>query len=654
MKTRLLIGLFFLLLCNCSNAQIWRQVKDRIKNKVEQKVLQKAEQSVDNAIDSIGKKKKTVMQEVEQEPGATQVFVTSQMADIPTTNPVVDTVPEPQTIIEEEKKEAGNEVTQQEGFISITLSADKIFTGGIIYISGKSVLYKDYKTMELTITGKGYSEKKTVALITGGTYNSIWNVPVAEGEYTITAISSDKKATASKKVTVYELPELEEMAKGNVEETNKAFEKVKERIDKVKGMLSTTQASELEKKLKDVAVKKDAAIKFFNSVNDSNKRLAQMAKKGKTLPRNLSQNLSELNQHLKKQSDEMKQMQEFINHEPADNSICEYLVMINEACAAFSTFSAFWEKSVQAVLTNIVLDKVPPAVVGKGNEMVGKPIPEPADFIPKETSKLFVTAMVDCESMITIKGKTGIAGDLISFITDILMKMFCGVYKGEMTHTYSMIFKNKDGKTYWRYGVEMKAVVNLRYPKNSSKGKIIKMKGAFEGNATAFSFFANPKEAMAEELKANGRYNMVETFTILDIPPVAIPFSAAQQDIYGFGAIARAGATPASFYIPVDAEYNQDNHQIKFFINPALNDFSPLVKNTQLYVILAVLPMCRVENYPVEKAQKTIKGSLKEKNYFIMTGEAEGKPRFEGTINRKIKDPEFEIDLKIYMKVAKD
>jgi hypothetical protein len=609
---------------------------------VEQKVLQKAEQSVDNAIDSIGKKKKTTQQGTPQEPDA----ITPQ--------PVIDTVPAPQTIIEEEKTQGGNEVTQQEGFISIVLSADKIFVGGIISISGKTVLYKDYKTTELTITGKDYLEKKTVALITGGAYNATWNVPATEGEYTITAISSDKKATASKKITVYELPELEEMAKDNVEETNKAFEKVKERIEKVKGMVSTTQASELEKKLKDVAVKKDAAIKFFNSVNDANKKLAQMAKKGKTLPRNLSQNLSELNQHLKKQSDDMRQMQEFINHEPADNSICEYLVMINEACAAFSTFSAFWEKSVQAVLTNIVLDKVLPTAVGEVNKMDRKPLPEPADFIPKEAAKLYATAKLDFESLISKKGKAGIAGDLISFIADVLMKIFCGVYKGEMTHTYTMIFKNKDGKTYWRYGVEMKAVVSLRYPKSDNKGRIIKMKGAFEGNATAFSFFANPKEAMAEELKANGRYNMVETFTILDILPVAIPFSAAQQDIFGFGAIARAGATPASFYIPVDAEYNQDNHQIKFFINPALNDFSPLVKNTQLYVILAVLPMCRVENYPVEKAEKTIRGSLKEKNYFIMTGEAEGEPRFEGTINRKIKDPEFEIDLKIYMKVAKD
>jgi hypothetical protein len=621
MKNRLLIWLFFLLSSHLGHTQIWQQVKDRIKSKAEQKVLQKAEQSVDNAIDSIGKKKKKTKQDAEQQPDAIAP------------EPVIDTVPQPQTIIEEEKTEGGNGVTQQEGFISITLSADKIFVGGIISISGKTVLYKDYKTTELIITGKGYSEKKTVALITGGAYNATWNVPATEGEYTITAISSDKKATASKKVTVYELPELEEMAKDNVEETNKAFEKVKERIEKVKGMVSTTQASELEKKLKDVAVKKDAAIKFFNSVNDANKKLAQIAKKGKTLPRNLSQNLSELNQHLKKQSDDMKQMQEFINHEPADNSICEYLVMINEACAAFSTFSAFWEKSVQAILTNIVLDKVPPNAVGQVNAILGKPVPEPADFVPKECSKLFVTALIDMESFITVKGKAGIAGDYVSFIADVLMKIFCGVYKGEMTHTYTMIFKNKDGKTYWRYGVEMKAVVNLRYPKNSNKGKIIKMKGVFEGNATAFSFFANPKEAMAEELKANGRYNMVETFTILDIPPVAIPFSAAQQDIYGFGAIARAGATPASFYIPVDAEYNQDNHQIKFFINPALSDFSPLVKNTQLYVILAVLPMCRVENYPVEK---------------------EGKPKFKGTINRKIKDPEFEIDLKIYMKAAKD
>ena len=65
MKSRLPICLIFLLLYVYSDAQVWRQIKDRIKSKAEQKILQKAEQTVDNAIDSIGRKKKKTKQEAE-------------------------------------------------------------------------------------------------------------------------------------------------------------------------------------------------------------------------------------------------------------------------------------------------------------------------------------------------------------------------------------------------------------------------------------------------------------------------------------------------------------------------------------------------------------------------------------------------------------
>jgi hypothetical protein len=642
MKNRLLICLFFLLSCHFGHTQLWRQVKDRIKNKVEQKVLQKAEQSVDNAIDSIGKKNKKTKQNAEQEP------------EVITPEPVIDTVPAPQTIIEEVKTEGSNDVTQQEGFISITLSADKTFIGGIIYISGKTVLYKDYKTTELIITAKGYSEKKTVALILGGAYNATWNVPATEGEYTITAISSDKKATASKKVTVYELPELEEMAKDNIEQTNKAFANLEDKAARVKPKLSMAHAAELDKKIKEAKLKKDAAIKLFTSIAEANKKLATLAKKGRGLPRNLSQNLSELNSKLTQQSEDIKRIQELANHEPLDNSICEYLVMLNEACAAFSTFTNVFSKSIGTIIKNIVLDKVIPATIGGANEKVGSPIPSPLDFPPKEAAKLYATSLVDAESLVGKLGTAGITGDMITFITEVLMKIFCGVYKGELTHNYTMTFINSDGKTWWRYAVEMTAAVSLRYPKSGNTGRVIKMKGNIEGNATKFTFFADAKEAMADELKGKGVYNQVSVIPIFQLSPLAVPFSTALSDKLGFGAIARALVTPAYFNIPIDAEYDQDAKKIKILVNSALIDFTPAVFNQQAFMIISVLPMIRYEKYPVEKAEKTIRGSFKGKNIFPMVILKEGEPSFSGTVTREIAEPDFTINLLLKIKAKKE
>ena len=180
------------------------------------------------------------------------------------------------------------------------------------------------------------------------------------------------------------------------------------------------------------------------------------------------------------------------------------------------------------------------------------------------------------------------------------------------------------------------------------------MKGNIEGNATKFTFYANPKEAMATELKEKGVYNSVAVIPIFQLSPLAVPFSTALADKLGFGAIARAGATPAYFNIPIDAEYDQDAKKIKILVNSALIDFSQGIFNQQAFMLVAVLPMIRYEKYPIEKAEKTIRGSLKEKNIFPMITPKGGKPSFSGTVTRKIGQPDFTINLFLKIEAKKE
>jgi hypothetical protein len=123
----------------------------------------------------------------------------------------------------------------------------------------------------------------------------------------------------------------------------------------------------------------------------------------------------------------------------------------------------------------------------------------------------------------------------------------------------------------------------------------------------------------------------------------------------GFGAAARAVATPSYFNIPVDAEYNTDAGTIKLFVNDALVDFSPVVENREIYVVLAVLPMVRWMTYPIFKAQQMIKGSFKEKNEFPMTGGNTAKPQCNDKVARHIgKDTDpFEIFLNSSIAIQK-
>jgi hypothetical protein len=634
-----IIFLFFVttFTINAAYAQLFKRLKDEAKWKLEQKAKEKMNQTidktVDKAVDSIGsKKKKSKFKKTE-----TNTNEENNLNDAGV------------------KKDIKHPQNNDESFIELRASSPIAFTGGVLTLSGRSISYKDFKNIKIKITGiENYEQEKSITLDIEGSYTCLWYVPGLEGEYTITATSSDNKSTAVKIITVYETPDLENMADENINETKKILKKVEERVNKVNPMISSQQANELDEKLKLLKNKVNAAIKLFQSINTANKNLAAMIGKGKPIPKNLSGNLSQMNDILYQQAEDLKNQQEFLNHQPFDNTICEYLVMISEACAAFSTFSALWEKTLGAVIQNIVLDKAPPMVVGAVNTIAGKPIPEPADFLPKEAAKLYVTAKVDMASLKTIKGKAGMAGDLISFVTDVLLKMFCGTYTGEMTQTFHFDYKNK-GTSWWKYGGELKATLNLRYPKSGNTGRIIKMKGSLEGNATRFSFWANPKEAVAEELKT--AYNSTQVITIADIKAPVIPFASAQADKaagFGFGAVARTAATPASFYIPIDAEYNLDTKQIKIFINDAIWDFSLFTKNRKVFVVIAALPLFKVQDFPIEKAQKLLHGSLKEKNWFTVTGEDSGKPQFEGAIKRKVNNAEFTIDLSIMMKAEKD
>lgn len=622
-------------------AQLLNRIKDAAKYKAEQKVIEKVNKGIDNAVDSLGKKTNNKKKQT-----------TNSANESGTNEPTNSSINESET----RQGTTGTANNEEEGFIELNPSVNEIFAGGIVWLKGKSFNYKNFNTVEITVTGPGnYNKNLSVLLDNDGNYNVQWNAPDNAGTYSVTALSSDKKAKKEEKIKVNKLISVQNMTDENEEVMKKAFDKVKERVDKVKPMVSSEQAAQLDKKMDEAKEKKDAADKMFESIKQANEAMAQEAKQGKNIPPNTNQNLSLLTSKLKQQADDMKNAMDFANHEPFDNTICEYLQMVNEACAAFSTFvSLYTGTGIVGILKNIAIDKAPAMGVDKVYKSTIGDVPAPYDGAPKQWAKLYATAAFDAESLLTKMGTASFMGDVVQFASGVLMKNYCGTYSGEMTHTYTFTYYNPYKRKYWEYSGELKAAINLRYPKNQGSGRVIKMKGTLEGNATKFTFFADAKEAVAEELYKVNRYDMVQNIVLKNVTPVTVPFVSSLSDKAGFGAVTRTAATPASFYIPIDAEYDLDAKQIKIFVNNALWDFSPLVQNKQLYVVMAVLPLFRVATYPIEKAQKTIHGALKENNVFTVTGETQGKPQFNGTITRKVDQSDFKIDLSITMKAVKD
>lgn len=620
-------SLLFLLLfiCAVSHAQVLKKLGKRVKENVEWRAQRKANQKIDQGLDSLeqipkkmGKKKK------EAEPATTDPVGQKNSARGSKSSTV-------------DSETGDEEMGTKDGHILFSLSANTVFTGGSIRVSGESVIYKTFKQVEITVKGPSTNDSKSITLQQDGKFITDWNASDKTGEFTITITSSDKKAKQSASFSVEELPMMDDWTDENKELTNKAYDKLKKEAEQVKTELAPKDAAELDKKIAGVKEKVDAANKLFNSLNKAGKEIARQAKTGKNLSPNLAGNLSELNNILTDQRKKMKQLEDYSNHKPFDNTVCEYLVMLNEACAAFSTFTNFYTKSIATVVNNIALDKGVPKVTSMINERY-KGLPEPTDFALKEPAKIFATAGIDAESLGSKLGIAGFAGDVVQFATDYLLKKYCGIYKGELKHDYTINFRNSNGILWWKYGAKMEAVFSLRYPKDKSGGKIIKMKGNLEGNATNFTFFQDIKN---DDGFKEGSKDQLEVIPLKTFTPVTAPFVSSKVDALGFGAVARGLATPACFNIRIDAEYDTENEKITIFFNEALIDFTALVKNEFYFVLVGgdLLPYIKKMTFPIHKAAITIKGSIKGNNEFDVKKDKKGNLSFSGKASRHLGSP---------------
>lgn len=637
--------LFFFLLSvfviHQSYGQVLKKLGDKIKRDAEWRIRVKANQEVGKALDSIIEKPKKILSKKKknQEGETTSGGSKSLEAGVPKNLAA--------------GAEDPNDMSQKDGYITLQLSANTVFAGGSIFISGESVLYKNYNEVEITISGPGTKDVKKIALNKEGKYEAEWNASDKTGDYTVTVKGSDKKSVQSAQFKVYDLPNLANWCNGNIEGINKAYEKLKKSAEEVNNNIGSKDKIELEKNMELAKEKIDGLLKLYKDLNIAGKEIAALAKTAKNLSPNLSGNLSALNNHFSEERKKMEQIEEYSNHKPADNTICEYLVMLNEACAAFSVYSNIECFAVKGIIKNIVLDKGVPLTTGSINKKAN--LGQLPDFGVKESSKIFATAAYDAESLRSKLGKAGIVGDIIQFATDYLMKKYCGVFKGSLNHSYTIEFRNSSGQNWWTYGVETKAVLALRYPKEKGNGNIIKMKGNIEGNGTKFSFF--------EDLEKNdefqeGSKGKIEVVPIKAYTPFSVSEATSEKDVMGFGAIARGLATPAYFNIRVEAEYDVNENKIKIFLGDPIIDFSPAVSNQLVFLLIGgdLLPYVKRMTFPINKVFRTLGSVVRDHNEFDVTKDPKGNLSFSGKANKHLgsKASKIEHDLNYTISAKKE
>src|SRR5687767_11512081 len=214
-----LVTLFTLAGIQVCDAQILKRIGSDIKNTAEHKARQKINQQVDKTLDSIVAKPQKQKNKKENSGSGTQ----TQPASHPSST-IKSTGSGPSV-----NQETGDEMSIGEGFVKLYVSANEVFTGGTIVLTGNSVKYNQLNEVKIEIRGP-LPDNKTLKLLPDGSFTGDWQAEQS-GEYTITAKSSDGKSFQSAKINVLEM-ELTDW-EPNEAETDKAINKLRKEVDRV-------------------------------------------------------------------------------------------------------------------------------------------------------------------------------------------------------------------------------------------------------------------------------------------------------------------------------------------------------------------------------------------------------------------------------------
>lgn len=651
-----LTALLFSLNHSPVHAQFLKNVLNSVKQTGQNNTSNKVDQITNNALDKVenlGKKKSKKTTTSSDSSNTTSVANT--------TKPAANSTPTPGTNAggnsANNAPPPNNPYNSDGSFISLNLSSDRIIATGAVLITGSSVKYKNFKSVNVTIKtqdGTG-EESRTLPLDSSGAYSTIWQL-MSDGDYIVYAKSTDGKNTVSKRLGVFKADDMDSVIEPLKTAITKASDNLTEDIDKVKSTLTGPDADALQKKVDDFKDKKDKVLKQLDDVGNAGKGLTNVEKKYGALPSSVLKNVSDLTNLVAEQTNQVNAAIDATDHTSYDNSVCEYLVMVSEACAAFSTFVNF-EGKFTKILTNLAGDKAGRSLAGYDAQAVTGGS-DAAAQAAGECASLFTDATTESDALEANFNPLSFGGDIVHMCSDLLLKKYCAVMSGDLDQTYVCTYRNKDNNVWWKYTYTTKAVISLRYPKNNTGGSMIKMKGSIEGNATKFTIFQDAQQIDDYKDAMKGREGLTQFYSICLHKPIAIPFSAASADKdIGFGAVARAIATPASFNLPIDADYDVAQKKVTIYVNDALNDFTTAVCYVYGYIAIAAgIPLVTRVNYPINSVRLTLGKVVRDNSHFNVETDGENNLMINGTGKTKLGDASSssEQDINFSFKLKSD
>jgi hypothetical protein len=344
----------------------------------------------------------------------------------------------------------------ENGYVRLNASTTNALVGCPVAITGFSVMYGNLKTVTLTIKGPAASATQTLPLKDSGSFSTTW-IPAANGVYKLTATSSDGKSNETVTITAYGFQEMDQITGPTKEDTKDAFDKLKKAVDQAKQGLSPNDQTTLEKGFTGTGDLKDKFTHVLDDVDQAGKGLDALEKQYGKLPDEVLQGVSKLNDAFSDLHQQLAQVHAGgkpggtgngggtsngaqSNHTAYDNTTCEYLVMVGEACAAFTLITTFYAR-IDAALVNVATNYGAPGATGAVASAAKGAAPGVA--VLKLCANLFATSAQDSHFLETSLGKANTVASLVQLSSEILLRRYCAVLSGDLQENYQCTFRNQ-------------------------------------------------------------------------------------------------------------------------------------------------------------------------------------------------------------------
>jgi hypothetical protein len=246
------------------------------------------------------------------------------------------------------------------------------------------------------------------------------------------------------------------------------------------------------------------------------------------------------------------------------------------------------------------------------------------------------------------KKLVALVNSAVGYAAGKILGQFCVKYTGDFSALFTAQYYAYN-RVWWSYSIKLSGKLNLRYEKGPSSGPV-KVTGEFEGNAD--------KILVHDDLMAATPYMKRYVVFHVTLPPVAsiVPGAQAAGKAVAneFGKMGRYGFGPYAFLVPVHGII--DKKKMILEVDKAVKDYGDNVKGTAWYILVEPslpIPYVMTTDLPMVKAQFILSRGLRGKAEFDVTMDKK-RATIQKTFTRTVKadNGEYKVDWLVKVKAC--